>query len=254
MDNKQKTALAIAIAAGISGMTVADDASAATYSATLTSILTYSNNSTAGSALNISSSTGFVQTGTNCLAGYMPNWSYDDVTNLRSQGGGTTLNARATTAPPTTLFRKIITGLVIGNGGAASAATFTCTEGNFGTGVGASICGNYVFGANFLNNSTTTWGPGTAASRTLGGDDVAAGAQQTIAALNGMSTVSWVGNTLVLSNGTCTGPCLTIGGGANNNGYKYTFPTTAVVPVPAAVWLFGSALGLLGVARRQRKA
>ncbi len=189
MDNKQKSALAIAIAAGVSGMTVADDASAATYSATLTSMLTYSNNGTAGSPLNINSSTGLT-------------WSYDDVTNLMTQTGGT-INARSTTAPTTTLFRQFITGLVIGNGGAASAASFSCVEGNFGANVGASICGNYLLGGNFANESTTTWGPGTAASRTLGGDDVAAGAQQTIAALNGMSTISWVGTTLILSNGTC---------------------------------------------------
>ncbi|MEQ1801342.1 MAG: hypothetical protein ABL989_05435 [Gammaproteobacteria bacterium] len=31
-------------------------------------------------------------------------------------------------------------------------------------------------------------------------------------------------------------------------------PVNPVVPVPAAVWLFGSALGLLGVARRRRSA
>ena len=58
-----------------------------------------------------------------------------------TQTGGT-INARATTAPTTTLFRQFITGLVIGNGGAASAASFSCVEGNFGANVGASICGN----------------------------------------------------------------------------------------------------------------
>jgi hypothetical protein len=242
MDNKQKSALAIAIAAGISGMTVADDASAATYTATLSSILTYSNNGTAGSPLNTSSSTGLT-------------WSYDDVTNLMTQTGGT-INARSTTSPTSTLFRQFITGLVIGNGGAASAATFSCVEGNFGGNVGASICGNYLLGANFASDSTTTWGPGTAASRTLGGDDIPAGAQQTIAALNGMSTASWVGTTLVLTNRTCSpGSTACNGTSSWNNGYVYTFTAgPQVVPVPAAVWLFGSALGLLGVARRQRMA
>jgi hypothetical protein len=33
-------------------------------------------------------------------------------------------------------------------------------------------------------------------------------------------------------------------------GYDFTF-NVAVVPVPAAVWLFGSALGLMGLARRR---
>lgn len=37
---------------------------------------------------------------------------------------------------------------------------------------------------------------------------------------------------------------------ANNSIYKVDF-STAVVPVPAAVWLFGSALGLLGWVRRR---
>ena len=82
--------------------------------------------------------------------------------------------------------------------------------------MGASICGNYTFGANFANDSTTTWGPGTAVSRTIGGDDAAAGAQQSIASLNGMATISWVGTTLVLTNATCTGICTTSAGGFNN--------------------------------------
>jgi hypothetical protein len=238
MDQRQKNALAVAIAAGVGGMTVADDAAAFTYPFTLTQVQTYSNSG--ASTLNISSSTGLT-------------WSYDDVTNLMSQTGGL-LNARLTTAPTTTLFRQLITGLVIGNGGAASAATFTCTEGNFGAGVGASICGNYSFGGNYINHSTTSWGPGTSVSRTIGGDDVALGPQQSIAVLDGMQIVSWVGSTLWLTNRTCTGPCTTQPG-SFNNGYMYTFTLPPLsVPVPAAVWLFGSALGVMGLMRRRSAA
>jgi hypothetical protein len=232
MDHKQKSALAIAVAAGLGGVSVAD---AATYTASLTSILVYSNNGTGGSPSNISSSTA--------------TFSYDDVTNLLSQTGGT-VNQRVTTAPTSTLYRVFITGLVMGNGGAASASTYSCTEGNFGGNVGASICGNYVFGANFFSESTTTWGPGTAVSRTIGGDDGAAGAQQSIASLNSMATVSWVGTSLVLRNATCNSTNCN-GTTSFNNGQQWTLAT---VPVPAAVWLFGSALGILGVARRRAKA
>ncbi|MBL8200635.1 MAG: VPLPA-CTERM sorting domain-containing protein [Chromatiales bacterium] len=240
MDHKQKSALAVAVAAGIGGMAATDVAQAAVYTATLTQVLTYSNNGTAGSAGNISSSTA--------------TFSYDDTTNLITQTGGL-VNIRLTTAPTSTLYRASIAGLVMGNGAAATASSYVCTEGNFGAGVGASICGNYLLGANFLNESTTTWGPGTAASRTLGGDDIAAGPQQTISSLDNMTTISWVGTTLVLANKTCGGPCATLPAGAFNNGQQWTFTAgPQVVPVPAAVWLFGSALGLLGVARRRAMA
>jgi hypothetical protein len=203
---------AISALLGSAGMTVADDAGAAAYAGTLSQILTFSNNSPSGTALNISSSAGL-------------SWAYDDVTNLMTQTGGT-LNARATTAPTTTLFRQLITGLVIGNGGAASASSYACVEGNFGANVGASICGNYTLGGNFTNDSTTTWGPGTAASRTIGGDDAASGPQQTIAGLNGM-TANQTGPTLVMSNATCTNPAICNGTTTFNTGYKYTFDLAA---------------------------
>lgn len=231
---KQGAVLAAAIAATLGSTGAAE---AALYTATLTSHVTFSNNATAGSALNISSSTA--------------TWQYDDVTDLVTQTGGLH-NARAQTSPISTLFRHSITGMVIGNGAAASATSFVCTEGNFGGNVGASICGNYNFGANFANESSTTWGPGTAFARTMGGDDNALGPQQSILQYNGMTTVSFNGSTLVLSNATCTGSCTTTSG--FNNGYQMTWSVTPVIPVPAAVWLFGSALGLMGVMRRRLKA
>ncbi len=144
MNRQSKSLLAASVTASLCGVSGAADA--ALYTATLTQVLTYSNNGTSGTAGNITSSTA--------------TFNYDSVTNLLTQTGGL-FNLRLTTAPTTTLYRTSITGLVIGNSAAASAATYACTEGNFGTGVGASICGNYNFGANFTNQSTTTWGPGT---------------------------------------------------------------------------------------------
>lgn len=230
MNNKALLTTAVAaIAGGASAM-----ADAATYTATLTQVLIYNNSAVNGFAQNISSSTA--------------TWSYDDVTNLVTQTGGI-YNVRTTTAPTSTLFRILTTGLVIGNGGVASAATYSCVEGNFGGNVGASICGNYAFGANFFDESATTWGPGTAASRTLGGDDVANGPQETVATYDGMNTVSFNGTTLVITNKTCTSSCGTLPAGYFNKGQQWTFAT---VPVPAAAWLFGSAVGLLGGLGRRR--
>ncbi|MEO7386758.1 MAG: VPLPA-CTERM sorting domain-containing protein [Gammaproteobacteria bacterium] len=134
-------------------------------------------------------------------------------------------------------------------------------EGNFGGNVGASICGNYNFGANFVNESTTNWGPGTSASRSLRGDDAAIGAVQSIASLDGMNYVSFVAFNMVFSNATCTTTCTTAQGGFNND-QKWTFSVLCfpdgpcvqpppTVPIPAAAWQFGGALGLLGMARRR---
>jgi len=230
MTVNKKTALATAVATAIGGVATAD---AATYNATLNTYTTYSNQG--ASNANITSSTA--------------TWTYDDVTNLVTQTGGT-FNARFTTAPTSTLFRTLTTGLIVGNGGAAAATTYACQEGNFGGGVGASICGNYSLGANFVNESTATWGPGTAISRTIGGDDMEIGPQQSVAGLNGLNTVTFDGATLVISNATCTlASCATVaGGGLYNSGYTLNFATT-VVPIPATAWLLGT--GLLGVAGRK---
>lgn len=176
-------------------------------------------------------------------------FTYDDVAGLVTQTGGT-FNARWTTAPTSTLFRMLATGLVMGAGATASATSFSCVEGNFGGGVGASLCGNYHFGANFANESTAAWGPGTAASRTLGGDDGAIGPVVSIADLDGTSTLSWDGNTLVLTNRRCTyvpGPCWP---SPYSEGYTWTFQAVPV-PVPAAAWLYGAALLAVAAARRR---
>ncbi len=229
----------LALAVSAAALSAAAPADAATYTATLVSFGQYSNGGTSSINGNISSSTA--------------TWSYNDATSVLTQTGGT-FNARFTTAPTSTLFRHLTTGLVIGNGGAATATSYVCAEGNFGAGVGASICGNYTFGANLLNESTATWGPGTSASRTIGGDDSAVGTQQTVAVFDGMNTVSWVGTTLRISNRSCTGPCATLPG-AFNNGYIFTFSAgPQVVPVPAAAWLFGGALAGLALLRRRAAA
>lgn len=88
------------------------------------------------------------------------------------------------------------------------------------------------------------WGPGLATSQTIGGDDVlTAGAPRDITAYD-FGLESWDGTTLIIGNGVAVGSQSPgIGGG---EAMVFT-----VVPVPAAVWLFGSALGLLGWARRR---
>lgn len=235
MGNRTRTTLGLAIAATL-GATVAD---AALYTATLTSYKSFSNNGTSLANLTSSNAT----------------WQYDDVTGIMSQTGGT-LNARFTITPATTLFRYLTTGLSIGGGGAANASTFTCQEGNFGTGVGANLCGNYNFGANYTNDSTLVYS-GNTVTRTIGGDDNALGPPQSLADLDGFTTLSWVGTTLTLSNAVCTvANCTTITGSPQfNDGAELVFDATPqVVPVPAAAWLLGPAVLAAGRFARRRKA
>ncbi|MEO8224078.1 MAG: hypothetical protein ABI661_04680 [Gammaproteobacteria bacterium] len=199
----------------------------------LTQFVSYSNGGS--SAGNIGSSTAAFQ--------------YDDVAGLLTQTVGT-FNVRFTISPSTTLFRHSITGLVIGNGGAAGASTYVCTEGNFGVNVGASLCGNYSFGNNFVNESTVTWGPGTVSSRIIGGDDMALGLEQSVAGYDDFTTISWNGSTLVLANTRCGGtPCAPSAGA--NSGFRMTLLAPVPVPVPVAAWLFGGALAALGLVKRR---
>ncbi len=220
--NYNKSALAVAVAATLGGASTAADA--AIHTAVLTGVTTYSTNGSAPG--NITSSTA--------------TFSYDDATTVLTQTGGT-YNARFNTSPTNTIYRHLITGAILGNGAAAAATTFVCAEGNFGGNVGANICGNYGFDGNFVDDSTATWGPGTAFARTFGGDDFAYGAQQSIANYDGWANISWLGTTLIIGK---TNLALT-------SGQTWAL-NIATIPVPAAVWLFGSALGLLGVARRRK--
>ncbi len=204
--NRNASALAAAITATLGTASVAQGAP---FSVILNQVISYSGNGS--SAGNISSSTA--------------TFDYDDVTGLLTQTGDT-FNVRFTITPTTTLFRHSIEGLVIGNGAAATATSYSCTEGNFGGNVGASLCGNYNFGANFLNESTVTWGPGTAFDRTVAGDDMLLGPQQSLGAYDAFTEVDWVGTTLTLRNATCNpaapgnaSGCATTGG--FNAGYTW---------------------------------
>ena len=113
------------------------------------------------------------------LASSTAAWTYNDATGQLSQVSGA-LHAAYGLGPGTTLFDHTTTGLVIGAGNPATANCYACIEGNFGVNVGAHLCGNYTFGGDYTDDSTVTWGPGTAFGRTLGGDDASSGPQQSL--------------------------------------------------------------------------
>jgi len=173
-----------------------------------------------------------------------------DGTTLTSTGTFTAVNALGGSPFSPTVIGEQITNLTIdttGTGSAGGTSAYTCIEGTFVPSVGGNFCGGYTFGANFLDESTTVWGPGLSVSQTLGGDDVVAfGGPRTISEYD-FGTITLISGSNTLAPGTI----FSIGNGigvGNPGGDALTFQ---VVPVPAAVWLFGSALGLLGWARRK---
>ena len=215
-----KKLLTLAALVGVSGIGVANAAPA-----TLTGVTSYSKNGTA--VWNIALGTGNAQ------------WDVDTGTGVATQTGG---NLKMNTkVGPNILDTIAMTGGVLSSG-AATATSWTCTEGTFGFNVGAHICGNLLLGGNGTLDSIIG-NSGTATTVILAGDDTSIGAPQSLAnSFNNMTLSSLGGGNWKLSNGV-------VGVG----GYDFTF-NVAVVPVPAAVWLFGSALGLMGVARRRTAA
>lgn len=220
--------------------------------------------------------------------------TWDWTGGVLTQTGGVLLaNQRIGSAPGPESSRIIsdqVTGLVIDtNVGTTTAALYDCFEGGFGAGTGASSCGNYAWGFNATDESLLTYNVAGAdcADRTIGGDDsigtsgggafrglrarAAAGpcgnngvngTSSARGALDMINIVYQSGGMLILGNanggvgglGGVAGSCYLAGAGDPGCLRAHWLVFTDTVPVPAAAWLFGSALGLLGWVRRRAMA
>jgi hypothetical protein len=127
------------------------------------------------------------------------------------------------------------------SGAGTGSGSFTCTEGIFGSIVGVSVCGNYEFGANGYNESSIN-PDGT--GLVIGGDDFARDL-----GLAPAQTIDDFMGLLPLIPPTDFSSIIVLENGNTASGMTWTF--TANVPVPAAAWLFGSAVALLGWMRRK---
>ena len=234
-----KKSLPLAALLGATGLVgLLPDADAAPLAATLLSVKLYSNSGPASWNGSLDTST----------------WTFDAVTGTAVQTGGA--YSRLMKAGSSPLMRHTMTGVTLSSG-AATGATWACIEGNFGPGIGASICGNYNYGTNLTNQSTYT-PTATGATVTLGGDDGAIGPPQSLVnSYSGMWVLALAGapvgyqwhcltnsDTPFSPGGTFPNAC------GDRFGYTFLFQTE-VVPLPPAAWLFGSALGLMGVMRRK---
>lgn len=171
-----------------------------------------------------------------------PTWTFDEVSGTLAADGRMFVRSQLT--PTSVVYDIIIDDLVIANG-LASAAFYSCTDGSFSMLVGANMCGNYVLGADYIDNSILTYGPGTSVSKTLLGDDEDRGPPQSIIDYN-LLVASYTGPGGVLVMQTADwNP-------ASSAGLQMSF-TVAAVPAPASAWLLATGLaGLL--ARRMRRS
>jgi hypothetical protein len=172
--------------------------------------------------------------------------------NIFSDGGVTSL---ATFVGITPLSTINITDWDITNAGVSSASAYECVEGIFGGIVQSSICGNYGFGTNNTDDSNLDYSSVASPVRNLLGDDIASGDMQSLANVSGLQ--AWFGSSEAGVWGTdflaFTTRTIALDNSLSGNGNTVIF--TSAVPVPAAAWLFGSALvGLAGVGRKRKMA
>lgn len=217
-------------------------------------------------------------------------WDWNAATGVLTMTSGFLQQAQrigSVPGPNTSLILSdLVTGLVIDTQNlTTTATTYDCLEGGFGVGTGASSCGGYALGVNNINESSIAYnvaGDPNCTVITAGGDDVVNPATvyrglQSAAGDPGCGDHTGRGaldmvllvqdnigssGTLILANWNSDNPfdasCIATAPGspskAGCNRAHWLIFSTNPVPVPAAVWLFGSAMGLLGVARRRRAA
>ncbi|MEZ5564313.1 MAG: VPLPA-CTERM sorting domain-containing protein [Gammaproteobacteria bacterium] len=197
----------------------------------------------------------------NGVVGSTATWSWDGTTLTSSGTFQTTSHLSSNPFAPAVISDKTV-DLTINTATMTTTATsYNCVEGNFLAGVGANGCLNTSLGGDFTDSSSAVYNVGgnaTCVNRTLGGDDVSTGNPRglvTRAAGGGCDATDgaydlWT----VVSDNTGSGGQLILSNGIDTALAGTHYMTFSVVPVPAAVWLFGSAIGLLGVARRRKVA
>lgn len=164
-------------------------------------------------------------------------WLYDPATGVLTGSGLFSIDALFNST--TNIFELQTVDPVFTAGNTATASSFTCIEGSLGVATFSHSCGGWGFGSNTINESSITYGPDTEFDLNIEGDDVSIFFPPFAIGYYDNMPADWNGTTLVFSNTKSAG-----------SGLAFDITFTAV-PIPATVWLFGSALGLLGWMRRK---
>lgn len=175
------------------------------------------------------------------LASSTANWEFDEFGQQLTQTGGV-FHGSYRLNPVSTVWTHLATDMILSMGN-TTASSFSCVEGNYGALVNNNYCAGYSFGPNFVDESTSSWGPGLAHERTIGGDDYVFAGIFSLGVYSNFRVVSWDGATLGMGNPGCYG-----GGDCNggwDGGLLFTLQAQPV-PAPAAAWLLGTAVASLG--------
>jgi hypothetical protein len=199
-------------------------AQAAPVPATMVSVGSFSKNSTSAALWAVT-------------ANDTATWTFDTATSTLAMASGT--YERRVKAGAAVLMTHTMTGTSFGPG-AATGATWLCTEGAFGGIVGAHICGNYNLGADFINDSTYNQSTPDAISATvtLAGDDFSLGPVQTLVnSYSNMTATAVAGaaagfQRYTLTNGQDLFPAAGDAATGFDTGYVFTFD---VADIPGAV-------------------
>ncbi len=195
--------------------------SAAASAAVQLTLLSHNQTSGSGTVSTLITDGGHVQG----FAASTVTWTWDGNTLTGTGLYSATSSLGSSPFSPTILNDSIMDLTIDTGAGTAGATAYTCNEGTFLAGVGASGCGGYQFGGNYTDESATIW-TGTAVSQTISGDDILTASPRTIAAYNfsavtitGVDGLS-VGDIVKIGNGTPVG---------TSGGEALTFQVVAII-------------------------
>jgi hypothetical protein len=185
-------------------------------------------------------------------------WSGGILTSSGSFNTASTLGSSGSAAASAVIGDKVVDMVINTNTSTTTATTYNCAEGNFLAGVGAHGCANVSLGDNFVYDSSVAYNVGGNANcinRTLGGDDISTGNPRGLmsaAAGGGCDAVDGAFNLwTIVSDTTGSGGFLVLSNGVALGSPGTNYLTFSATPIPAAVWMFGSALALMGAIRRR---